>query len=54
MVETKTQDAANPMLKSGDGWDIPCQIRLNSSINFPMRHATSPDQRIQNKAGTWK
>src|SRR3954453_18907329 len=35
-------DAANPMLKSGDGSDIPCQPRRNSSINFAIRHITSP------------
>src|SRR5437868_6367748 len=43
-------DAANPMLKSGDGSDIPCQARRNSSINFTIRHITSAEQRIQNKA----
>jgi hypothetical protein len=37
-VDKPTQVAANPMLKSGDGRDIPCQPRRNSSINFNMGH----------------
>jgi hypothetical protein len=37
-VDKARQDAANPMLKSGDGWDIPCQPCRNSSINFTMRY----------------
>jgi hypothetical protein len=41
---------AKPMLKSGEGWEIPCQPFLNSSINFVMGVVTSRDQRIQNKA----
>jgi hypothetical protein len=38
MLDKTTQQAANPMLKSGDGSDVPCQPRRNSSINFAMRH----------------
>jgi hypothetical protein len=38
------------VLKSGEGWEIPCQPRLNSSINFVIVVVTSRDQRIQNKA----
>src|ERR1700737_3093539 len=41
---------AKPTLKSGEGWEIPCQPLLNSSINFVMGVVTSRDQRIQNKA----
>ena len=36
--------------ESGEGWEIPCQPRLNSSINFVIGIVTSRDQRIQNKA----
>jgi len=38
------------VLNSGEGWEIPCQPRLNSSINFVIGFVTSRDQRIQNKA----
>src|SRR5713226_8613143 len=48
-VARARQQAANPMLKSGDGSDDPCQPRRNSSINFTMGYITSADQRIQNK-----
>ncbi len=37
-VARARQDAANPMLKTGVGCDIPCQPRRNSSINFTMIH----------------
>jgi hypothetical protein len=37
-VDKARQEAANPMLKSGEGWDVPCQPRRNSSINFTMGH----------------
>jgi hypothetical protein len=37
-------------VKNGEGWEIPCQPRLNSSINFFIVVVTSRDQRIQNKA----
>jgi hypothetical protein len=37
-VDSARQAAANPTLKIGLGWDIPCQPRRNSSINFTMRH----------------
>ena len=33
-VAKARQQAAKPMLKSGEGWEIPCQPCLNSSINF--------------------
>jgi hypothetical protein len=38
------------MLNGGEGWEIPCQPCLNSSINFVIGVVTSRDQRIQNKA----
>jgi hypothetical protein len=38
MLDKTMQEAANPTLKSGDGRDVPCQPRRNSSINFPMPH----------------
>jgi hypothetical protein len=37
-VAKATQHAANPMLNRADGWDMPCQPRRNSSINFAMGH----------------
>src|SRR6202163_4606194 len=49
-VARARQKMAKPMLKSGEGWEIPCQPFLNSSINFIMGVVTSRDQRIQNKA----
>jgi hypothetical protein len=49
-VAMARQKMANPTPKSGVGWEIPCQPRLNSSINFPMDIVTSRDQLIQNKA----
>jgi hypothetical protein len=36
-VANAMQHAANPKPKNGDGCDIPCQPRRNSSINFPIR-----------------
>src|SRR3982074_3724490 len=47
-VDRAMQEAANPRLRSSDGWDIPCQPRRNSSINFTMDHITSGHQRILN------
>jgi hypothetical protein len=38
------------VLKTGEGWEMPCQPLLNSSINFFIGPVTSRDQRIQNKA----
>jgi hypothetical protein len=38
VVDRTRQDAANPVLKSGEGSDIPCQPRRNSSINLAMGH----------------
>jgi hypothetical protein len=35
-VAKARQQAAKPMLKNGDGWDVPCQPRRNSSINLNM------------------
>src|SRR5207237_4019496 len=49
-VDKARQPAAKPVLKSSEGWEIPCQPRLNSSINFIIGLVTSCDQRIQNKA----
>src|ERR1700710_674454 len=49
-VANARQNTAKPALKSGEGWEIPCQPRLNSSINFVIVVVTSRDQRIQNKA----
>src|SRR5882724_7902586 len=49
-VAEARQQIAKPMLNSGDGWEIPCQPCLNSSINFVIGIVTSRDQRIQNKA----
>jgi hypothetical protein len=37
-VDKATQETANPMLKSSDGRDIPCQPLRNSSINSAMGH----------------
>src|SRR5205809_4756763 len=53
-VARARQEAANPMLKSGDGSDVPCQPRRNSSINFIMDYITSADWRIQNKSSRRK
>src|SRR2546430_13476280 len=53
-VAKERQEAANPMLKSGDGSDVPCQPRRNSSINFIMDYITSADWRIQNKSSRRK
>src|SRR5207249_7203101 len=53
-VAKARQEAANPMLKSGDGSDVPCQPRRNSSINFIMDYITSADWRIQNKSSRRK
>jgi hypothetical protein len=50
-VAKTRQQPAKPALNSGEGWEIPCQPRLNSSINFIIVPVTSCDQRIQNKAG---
>ena len=52
MVASARQQAAKPALKSSEGWEMPCQPRLNSSINFVIGIVTSRDQRIQNKADT--
>src|SRR4051812_6976236 len=49
-VASTRQQAAKPVLKSHEGWEIPCQPCLNSSINFFIGIVTSRDQRIQNKA----
>src|SRR5260221_7665921 len=49
-VASARQKTAKPTLKSGAGWEIPCQPCLNSSINFVIVVVTSRDQRIQNKA----
>src|ERR1700712_4270660 len=49
-VASARQNTAKPALKSGEGWEIPCQPCLNSSINFAIVVVTSCDQRIQNKA----
>ena len=49
-VASARQNTAKPALKSSEGWEIPCQPRLNSSINFAIVVVTSRDQRIQNKA----
>jgi hypothetical protein len=50
MVAKTRQQTAKPMLNGGEGWEIPCQPCLNSSINFAIGIVTSRDQRIQNKA----
>jgi hypothetical protein len=50
MVAKARQQIAKPALKSSDGWEVPCQHRLNSSINFVIGVVTSRDQRIQNMA----
>src|SRR4051812_27582072 len=49
-VASTRQQTAKPVLKSAEGWEIPCQPCLNSSINFVIGIITSRDQRIQNKA----
>src|SRR3954454_23465457 len=49
-VASTRQQTAKPALKNGEGWEIPCQPCLNSSINFIIGIVTSRDQRIQNKA----
>src|SRR6266436_9643124 len=53
-VAKARQEAANPMLKSGDGSDVPSQPRRNSSINFTMGYITSADGLIQNNANRSK
>src|ERR1700692_841541 len=43
-VAKTRQLPAKPVLNSGEGWEIPCQPRLNSSINFiivPSLHVIS-------------
>ena len=50
VVAKTRQQTAKPMLNGGEGWEIPCQPCLNSSINFVIGVVTSRDQRIQNKA----
>src|SRR4051812_42088120 len=50
MVAKTRQKTAKPAVKSGEGWEIPCQPCLNSSINFVIVIVTSRDPRIQNKA----
>src|ERR1700687_4004980 len=50
-VAKARQDAANPMLKSGEGREAPCHPRRNSSINFAMGRIISADRRIQRSAG---
>jgi NAD(P)-dependent dehydrogenase (short-subunit alcohol dehydrogenase family) len=50
MVAKARQKTANPAVKNGEGWEIPCQPCLNSSINFVIVVVISRDQRIQNKA----
>src|SRR5438093_4864086 len=50
IVDKARQPAAKPVLKSSEGWEIPCQPCLNSSINFFIGIVTSRDQRIQNMA----
>src|SRR6266550_5447299 len=48
-VDKATQAIANPALNSGDGRDIPCQPRRNSSINFTMGHKRSGGRLISDK-----
>ena len=50
IVDKARQPAAKPVLKSSEGWEIPCQPCRNSSINFFIGIVTSRDQRIQNMA----
>jgi NAD(P)-dependent dehydrogenase (short-subunit alcohol dehydrogenase family) len=50
MVAKARQKTAKPAVKNGEGWEIPCQPCLNSSINFVIVVVISRDQRIQNKA----
>jgi hypothetical protein len=50
IVDKARQPAAKHVLKSSEGWEIPCQPCLNSSINFFIGIVTSRDQRIQNMA----
>jgi hypothetical protein len=50
IVDKVRQPAAKHVLKSSEGWEIPCQPCLNSSINFFIGIVTSRDQRIQNMA----
>jgi hypothetical protein len=50
IVDKARQPAAKTVLKSSEGWEIPCQPCLNSSINFFIGIVTSRDQRIQNMA----
>jgi hypothetical protein len=50
VVAKTRQQTAKPMLNGDEGWEIPCQPCLNSSINFVIGIVTSRDQRIQNKA----
>jgi hypothetical protein len=49
-VDNAKQPDTNTVLKSSEGWEIPCQLFLNSSINFFIGFVTSRDQRIQNMA----
>src|SRR5947209_13637383 len=46
-VANARQQPAKPALKSGDGRDVPCQPRRNSSISFAMLHITSPARQFQ-------
>src|SRR5216684_4293486 len=48
-VASARQETANPMLKSRDGSDVPCQPRRNSSINFTMGYITLANWRIHNE-----
>src|SRR5258705_9753119 len=50
IVVKARQPATKTVLKSSEGWEIPCQPCLNSSINFFIGVVTSRDQRIQNMA----
>src|SRR6187551_2407343 len=49
-VARARQKTAKPRLSDSEGWEIPCQPYLNSSINFVIAFVTSRDQLIQNKA----
>ena len=50
IVDKARQPTAKAVLNSGEGWEIPCQPRRNSSINFFIGVVTSRDQQIQNMA----
>src|ERR1700754_1777103 len=50
IVDKARQPVAKTVLKSSEGWEIPCQPCRNSSINFFIGVVTSRDQQIQNMA----